>query len=128
LPNNSIFNIWTVQISNWRLVREKDISLLDITVKSGVQAFAPSWDNLRAYKAGLMSQSEYTSRYYDKIINSAEQNISAWQNLTEKRSMALACYCRAGEYCHRHIFAPLAIAYLQDLGHQVVFHGELLSV
>lgn len=128
LYKNKTSNLWTIQISNWRLAREKDIFLLDITAKSGIQAFAPSWENLTAYKAGLMSQSEYTSRYYDKIISSAEININSWYRFAEKDSVALACYCRAGEYCHRHLLAPLVIACLQDLGHQVIFHGELLPV
>lgn len=120
------FHIWTMQISNWRMAREHQIAMLDITVKSGIQAFAPSWENLRAYKDGQLSQSEYTMRYYQKVLENSGRCKSDWDDLTKNRSVALACYCRVGEYCHRHLFAPLAIAHLQSLGHRVVFRGELM--
>jgi len=114
-------------MSNWRLAKDKGISMLDITVKSGLQAFAPTWENLRLYKAGQMSQQEYTRRYYDKVLSLNAGMNESWRVLSQNKEFALACYCRAGEYCHRHLFAVLAVTYLQNQGHQVQFMGELLA-
>ena len=114
-------------MSNWRIAKDNGIPMLDITVKSGLQAFAPTWENLRLYKSGLMSQQEYTRRYYDKVLAPCSQMSEDWRVLCENKEFALACYCRAGEYCHRHLFAVLAVTYLQNQGHQVQFMGELLA-
>jgi uncharacterized protein YeaO (DUF488 family) len=119
------YHIWTIQIGAWRLARDNGIALIDVTVKSGINSFAPTWENLRAYKAGLMSKEEYTRQYYDKVISSSDYNLDEWRKLADNRLMALACYCKAGDYCHRHLFAPLVITYLQSLGKRVIFHGEL---
>lgn len=127
MPITDTYHIWTTQMSMWRLVKEYEIAFIDITVKSGILSFAPTWDNLRAYKAGLVSKEEYTRRYYEKVITSSDYNVGDWQRLVQNKRMAFACYCRSGDYCHRHLFSPLAITYLQNLGHQVVFHGELQS-
>jgi len=37
---------------------------LDITVKSGDRTFAPTWDMVKAYKAGRITQEEYTEMYH----------------------------------------------------------------
>lgn len=121
------YNIWTMSISNWRLARAQNIHLLDITIKSGIEAFAPSWDSLLSYKAGNLSQEEYTRRYYDKVIGSSNKNTESWRLLTENKSVAFSCYCRVSQFCHRHLFAPLAITYLQDHGNEAIFHGELVA-
>lgn len=123
---SQIHQIWTVQMSQWRLARDNDIQFMDITVKSGNQIFAPTWENLRAYKDGLMSKQEYSKLYYDKVLSTVSTHAGEWQKLLSNKRLALACYCRAGEYCHRHLFAVLAVTYMQSVGRTVEFMGELL--
>ena len=118
--------IWTTQIGRWRHARDLGIPLIDITVKSGIQAFAPTWDNLNAYRAGTMDKREYAQRYYEKVLENFRHNQGEWQALESNRNMAFACYCKTGDFCHRHLFAPLYIAYLQSLGKHVLFMGELM--
>lgn len=126
MANADEYQVWTMQISNWRYARQQEIPMLDITVKSGIQAFAPTWENLREYKAGNMSQTEYSHRYYRKVLGTVGSHARDWERLQENKKFALACYCRAGEYCHRHLFAVLAVTYLQSIGQRVQFMGELL--
>lgn len=122
---DSDYWIWTIQIGRWRYARDLGIPMVDITVKSGIQAFAPTWENLNAYRAGTMDNREYAQRYYEKVLQGFTQDQREWQALEVKRNIAFACYCKTGVFCHRHLFAPLYIAYLQSLGRRVSFMGEL---
>ncbi|MGL5466586.1 MAG: DUF488 family protein, N3 subclade [Shewanella sp.] len=120
--------IWTIQMSQWRLARDNDIQFMDITVKSGNQVFAPTWDNLRAYQDGRMTKEEYSSLYYNKVIASIKTHPQEWGQLLNHKKIALACYCRAGDFCHRHLFSVLAVSYIQSKRQKVEFMGELLPV
>lgn len=119
--------IWTIQMARWRLPRELGIPLMDITAKSGIQAFAPTWENLNAYKRGEMSEFEYSRRYFDKVIPTLSTHPQEWAKLEHSKNLTLACYCQAGRYCHRHLFAVLATTYLQSKGHRVLFMGEMVE-
>jgi len=124
MPTN--YWLWTIQMSQWRYARDMNIPLIDITVKSGIKTFAPTWDNLNAYRAGTMSKHEYALAYYDKVINSFTTHAEDWKILERSPNAAFACYCKPGDFCHRHLFAPLAAMYLQSLGCSVLFQGELI--
>jgi hypothetical protein len=118
--------IWTIQMSQWRYARDLNIPMVDITVKSGIKTFAPTWENLKAYRAGAMSKADYAREYYDKVLASFKTNEQDWKDLAANHNVAYACYCKPGDFCHRHFFAPLAIAYLQSIGKKVQFMGELI--
>mgnify|MGYP000048738757 CR=1 FL=1 len=120
------FWIFTLQIPMWRYARAMNIPVIDITAKSGIKAFAPHWDDLNAYRRGEMDNHEYSQRYYEKVIPTLRTNPQEWEILTKNRTYALACYCRPGNFCHRHLFAMLSVTYLQSLGHSVEFQGELV--
>ena len=117
--------IWTIQMARWRLAKERDIFFLDITAKSGVVAFAPSWECLRAYKQGTMKEGEYTAEYLERMSNSKERNPKHWARLGAYPRIALACYCPDQAYCHRHLFKALMAEHLNTQGHPVVQMGEL---
>lgn len=110
----------------WRYARYLNIPVVDITAKSGIQAFAPHWHDLMAYKRGEMGNEEYSRRYYDKVIPTLRNSPEEWEILTKNHTYALACYCRPGDFCHRHLFGMLTVTYLQQLGHTVQFQGELV--
>lgn len=123
----SSIDIWTIQLGQWRLAKEKDIFLLDTTAKSGVKAFAPDFDKVMAYKAGKLSEEEYTKFYLAKMELSKQRYPNGWDSLTKRPRIALACYCRAKVFCHRHLFAQLAKDYLESRNIEVVLRGELLK-
>lgn len=120
--------LYTVQLSRWRLVRELGITLLDITAKSGTPAFAPLFDDVMAYKRGDLSEEEYTKRYMGRMRHSRREQPKEWERVkTLSDKIALACYCKAGVFCHRHIFKDLISDYLKDGHLEVKYAGELLS-
>lgn len=118
------FFLWTVQIAQWKKVKQPGMRLLDITVKSGVKAFAPDWDNLKLYKAGQMSEEEYTERYVDKMYETQQTERYLWDHLSVYPHVAYACYCASGVFCHRHVFARLAKGHLERMGWVPKLMGE----
>lgn len=118
--------LWTIQLSNWRLAKQQDVFLLNTTAKSGLQPFAPEYSNVMAYKRGELTEQEYTVRYWEKMQLSQQQYPKHWARLKHYPRVAVACYCRAGAFCHRHLFVELAKTYLEQAGHTVILKGELI--
>ena len=119
------FHLWTVQMSQWRLAKARDIAFLDITAKSGIQAFAPVFSDVMLYKSGKMSEAEYTAIYLERMKRSKEVCPRYWQSLDRRTEVAAACYCPKGVFCHRHLFVDILKNHLEEQGHIVILEGEL---
>lgn len=105
-------DVYTYQIAQWRKVKAlPGVVVIDTTVRSGYKQVAPSWDMVTGYKNGTVSQEIYTRQYYDILEHSRQVNPRFWASLLKLESVALGCYCRAGEFCHRH----LLVQYLSQL-------------
>jgi uncharacterized protein YeaO (DUF488 family) len=117
--------VHTVQLSNSKLANQLGVPVIDITVKSGNRAFAPTWDMVLDVKSGKITPNEYTSRYIGMMDESRLANPEEWKVLMSTPSVALGCYCKPGEFCHRHLLstymANLAIAE----GNEVIMMGEI---
>lgn len=117
--------VWTIQLGKWRLAEAQQIELLNITRGSGIDAFAPSAQALAQYKAGTMNETSYRQLYVQRMRMSFMAQRSQWEQLKSKERLAVACYCAAGAFCHRHIFAELLQAYVQREGVPFTLRGEL---
>ncbi len=124
---SSEIHIWTIQIAKWRVAKAQEIFFLDITAKSGHKAFAPHFRDVLAFKQGLVSEEDYTKLYLDRMYASQDTNWKAWRSLKNHPRIAFGCYCRAGTFCHRHLFTDLATTYLEQSGYEVVQEGELTA-
>ncbi|MCL6477087.1 MAG: hypothetical protein K6T65_01600 [Peptococcaceae bacterium] len=109
----SVLKVFTAQYG----YRGKD--RLDITVKSGDKTFAPTWDIVMAYKAGKITQEEYTAMYYALMRQSYRKNRQRWEEVLSMDRVVLVCFCRAGDFCHRLLLAQV----LQKLGAE--YCGEI---
>jgi uncharacterized protein YeaO (DUF488 family) len=118
--------IWTIQMARWRYAKFLEIPFFDITVKSGNKLFAPSWDFLQDYRAGKITEAEYTVQYLAKVEPSIKTHPQEWAKFEGEHNIALACYCKPEDFCHRHIFAGLLTNYLRSKNHIVELKGELL--
>lgn len=132
------FFLWTIQLAKWRDLKDTDIKLLDITVQSGIKAFAPDWDFLQAYKKGEIGEDEYTREYLDKMewtkgnsylpfnYSNGRPAVKTWDHLSMYPKVAYACFCPAGCFCHRHIFVNLAADHLRSMGWNPKIMGEFM--
>lgn len=108
------YKLWTISLSQWRIAKERGILLVDITAKSGVKSFAPDFNVVMQYKRGEVTEEEYTSIYLERMKKSLALYPDKWEMLKIHPEVAFACYCRAGVFCHRHLFITLAGKYLLD--------------
>jgi uncharacterized protein YeaO (DUF488 family) len=89
---------------------------LDITVKTGDPAFAPTWDLVMGSKNGHISEEKYKERYYQLMRQSYTQNRFRWNELLSQDRVTLVCFCPSGQFCHRLILAEI----LEKLGGKYV--------
>jgi hypothetical protein len=92
---------------------------LDITVKTGIHIFAPTWDMVMDHKDGKITDKEYTDMYYAKMRESYKHNKDYWEWLLKQDKVVLVCFCKPGNFCHRYLLANI----LEKLGAK--YEGEI---
>ncbi len=115
--------LWTAPLK----VRGPDV--VDVSRKSGLDAFAPSWPLLQraisARRAGTVTPAllaSYRLAYLAEMRTSYRVHREAWDALLARERAVLTCYCTRPEHasgCHRIILAWL----LCQLG--AVYRGEV---
>lgn len=95
--------IYTFQMAKWRQVQALGIPYLDTTVKTGYVQVAPRWDMVMGVKHRTMTQEEYTRQYNEIVDYWYFQDPLFWDVLLSHPVLALGCYCKPGEFCHRHL-------------------------
>ena len=100
---------------------------LDITVKGNTppgNVLAPTWDMVKAHKAGTLGDWDYTVQYLSLIVKRMYSGAEIEQDMMDQivfrlPSLTLVCFCPAGQFCHRIPAAQM----LQNMGHGT-YHGE----
>ena len=102
IPKDQPLRLWTAQY------RYNGPDRFDITVKGGANmAFAPTWEMVRKYKSGGLSEAQYTAMYIAAMNESICNYKEAWDTLLSMDEATLVCFCPAGTFCHRHILAQI---------------------
>lgn len=118
-------DLYTVQLSQWRIVSKLGIPLLNTTVKSGIKAFAPSWEIVMDVKRGIITPEQYTDIYHELMEQSLQQQPAVWEETLALEQVAIACYCRPGLFCHRHLLAKLFERECAKRSIRCVVRGEI---
>ena len=101
---------------------------IDITVKGSVkpgEVLAPTWDMVKAHKAGTLSDWDYTMKYFGLLMERTNQISPAWRNeldeiITNRSQIILGCFCPTGVFCHRILAARM----IENMGYGK-YIGEL---
>lgn len=117
--------VWTIQVAQWREAEKRKIPFLDSTFKSGDPVFAPDRKLVMAYKAKEITEAEYTMAYTGAMRESFRNNRERWLEVCNMPEVAIACYCGADKFCHRHILVNFLIKVCESLGIEVERMGEL---
>lgn len=105
--------VFTVQLGQWRLAKELNIPLVDTTYRSGIihrdlRWLAPSGELLGNYKAGVASVYEYQEIYLNLMRNRWSLDSEWFLSFCRTHDkVALACYCGAGQFCHRLLLVDI---------------------
>lgn len=104
------------------------VDMLDVTVKTGDIAFAPTWDMVMGIKSGKYTELDYTRAYKALMQMKQVKYRDRWLDLLGSGSVTLACYCGSGAFCHR----LLLVESLQAFGNmnevEVISCGEVSKV
>ena len=77
--------------------------VLDITVKSGDEVFAPTTDMVKYLKAGRLNWESYEAMYHHRMRNSYRENRERWDEVLAMDEVVLVCYCETDDHCHRRL-------------------------
>lgn len=117
--------LFTAQMSKWRQLKERNIELIDTTVKTGELAFAPEWNWVMTHKSGELDDDQYAELYYAKMRHSYRSCHETWNRLLLSTGpVALACFCTAGNFCHRHLLKDILEKLCQARGIPFEYYGE----
>lgn len=118
--------LYTIQVPRWRRAKALGIEFVDTTVKSGLSWLAPSWDIVMGVKSGKITPEEYTVQYTELMRKSYRENKALWLELCRKDTIAIACYCPAGNFCHRYLLVEFIKAICKAENIPFEFKGELV--
>lgn len=118
--------IYTVQIANARAAHMEEVPVLDITVKSGERTFAPTWDMVMNYKQGILSSEGYVEQYEKLMRISQSLEPQRWKEILDAETIALACYCKPGNFCHRLLLKDMLLSMMNEQGDEAIDGGELV--
>ena len=115
----------TIQMAKWRRAKELNIELLDTTVKSGIPAFAPTWNLVMDHKQDKISDEVYIEKYRKLMQDSFMVNQFVWIETMRKPHIAIACYCHPDRFCHRHLLVKFFESVCQAKGIPFRYLGEI---
>lgn len=102
-----------IYTGNLSLLRN-DKRLMDITVKTGIRTFAPTWSMVNDYKYYKCDELEYVKRYIALMEQNSKRDRHTWRQLANNREIILACYCSQNiKFCHRYLLAEI-LAHMDD--------------
>jgi hypothetical protein len=117
--------VYTVQMAQWRHCANLGVLMIDTTVKSGRRAFCPEWDMVMGHKDGSVSDLEYMARYKELMDASKKNYPEEWDELLGLGTVALACYCPPGRFCHRHLLKQMVKEECRGRGIEYIDKGEI---
>jgi hypothetical protein len=114
--------VYTYQLAHWRRLQKTQVPLVDTTVKTGDVRLAPTWDMVLSIKRGALSEDDYSRLYFERLDYWWFHDPMFWDELLTHPVLAFGCYCRAGQFCHRH----LLVDFLRRVT-EVDYRGELTT-
>lgn len=127
IVNKKEIELYTIQMAKWRIAKQHGIEFIDVTAKSGNQVFAPDRELVYKYKTGLITENYYTEQYHERMFLSQIHKTDEWIKLINLNKIAIACYCPADHFCHRHILKYLIKSFLAAFNCEVICCGEITN-
>ena len=110
---------------------------IDITAKTSDklirETISPSWDMVKSFKEGFLSEKEYAERYKNQLNlawfenNESKTLINRWIKLSQKKDLTFVCFCPSFSFCHRFLFiswmvSHFPVKYIKERESSFSFH------
>jgi uncharacterized protein YeaO (DUF488 family) len=115
--------LYTVQLSQVKTLPPQTM-IIDITVQSSKppwNIFAPTWEMVKDFKGGRISENQYTEQYMNLMRTRYKDNKEVFQQVIQiamTGDVALACYCPPEAFCHRHLLKNIFMSIEPRLQYQ----------
>lgn len=115
--------LYTVQIAQIKNL-PPETQVIDISIKTSNppwNVFAPTWDMVSDFKAGRLTEEEYTEKYINLMRYRFKINKGVFYQLVQMAmagNVALACYCPPNSFCHRYLLKDILLAIEPKLQYQ----------
>lgn len=119
--------LYTIQLAKHRWASSAGIKVIDTTVKSGLFYLAPTWDMVMGFKRGDLTADQYTKQYEQRMLGMYNAYRQEWNTFLAEPTMAIACYCAAGRFCHRHLLKDIVRRVLRNRKIDFVDGGEIIG-
>ncbi len=60
-------------------------------------------------KNGLMSEKEYTDKYFALMRQSYRDHRDIWEEVLNREEVVFVCFCKSGKFCHRYLLANIFV-------------------
>jgi uncharacterized protein YeaO (DUF488 family) len=118
-------NIYTCRVQDHRALKAAGVQWLDTTVKTGSSVFAPTWDMVMAWKAGTLSDEEYSVQYRQRMEDSWNNHADVWLKTLDTDQLVLGCFCPPNTFCHRRLLAKMFVRVASVYTHShAIYCGE----
>lgn len=122
------------QMAKWRSVKilRPETNLVNTTVRSGERNLAPTWNMVHLVKSNYANpeelaaaQADYT-RTYRKLIHARfREDPEYFLQYLYGKEVTFMCYCKAGDFCHRHLLVKFIKVLARIYKVEVTYLGEL---
>lgn len=122
------------QMAKWRSVKKlrPETNLVDTTVRSGDRMLAPTWNMVHLVKSHYANPEELAAahadytRTYRKLIHARfRQDPDHFLQFLYGKEVTFMCYCKAGDFCHRHLLVKFIKVLARIYKVEVTYLGEL---
>jgi hypothetical protein len=108
-----------LRLSSWSAARRGVSISLSVpawaSAAGSVPCLMPTWEMVRGYKAGRLSQDDYVHQYRD-LLAERWADVEAWlASLDADQDVTLCCWEEAGHFCHRQLVALLVNRHRPDI-------------
>lgn len=114
--------LYTIQNGKYRKAKGQ---FVDVTAKSGVIYFAPSWELVLGIKNNRMTWEEYTSCYTEMMRESFKEKQLVWLKLFDFEEVTIGCYCPSGSNCHRYLLIDMFKKIADRYNYKFEYCGEI---
>lgn len=125
-------NLYTVQLAHHNKAAQMGIPVINVTIKSGEQTFAPSWQMVLAHKDGvslthlhLSADEDYKLNFRAMMGESWKNNKARWIEVASMENVAIMCYCKSCNFCHRFLLIDYFRAVCDSLHIPFCYMGEI---
>lgn len=110
--------LYTYQLALWRYINQINLPHVDTTVKSGDPMLAPPWAIVLNHKNNVATDKDYIDVYLPIMEQRYVANKAYFDKLVSGEHLALGCYCKPGNFCHRYLLIHFLISKYPNITYQ----------